>query len=123
MLLTRIIRDLHPDLEVFTNIRMVAAIGFLIALFLSIREIKREEDLGFVFGILGTMLSMPYVIILFSGPTGLGFVRISYNKITLVLNLRKYVFLLLISLSIGALIELIKSLSARLKKTSDIASK
>jgi len=123
LLLTRIIRDLHPDLEVFTNIRMVAAIGFLIALFLSIREIKREEDLGFVFGILGTMLSMPYVIILFSGPTGLGFVRISYNKITLVLNLRKYVFLLLISLSIGALIELIKSLSARLKKTSDIASK
>ena len=124
LLLTRIIRDLRPGLEVFANIRIVAAIGSLIAVFLSIREIKREENLGFVAGILGTMLSMLYVIILFSGPTGLGFVRISYDKVTLALNLRKYVFLLLISLSIGALIELTELIkSLRLKRNGDVTSK
>ena len=104
--LIRMIRALHPNLEVFASIEKVVLLGLIIAVLHFIREIK-GEDLGIVAGIVGSLLSALYVVILFSGPGGFGLFRISYGKVNLELNLRKYVFLILSSLGVGALIDLI----------------
>ena len=118
LLLTRTIKSLRPELEVFANVQIVSVVGLFIAVFLFVREIKREENLGFIMGILGALLSMLYVVLFFSGRAGLGIVCISYGKVTLSLNLKKYVFLLLISIGVGALIDLADLVrNLRLKKS------